>query len=83
MIDKDFLESLSPVEIQMVHQYIGILFKEKINDDTSNYDNLKNTVTRCPHCHGEHFVKNGNRDGRQRYLCKDCNKSFEDSSGTF
>ena len=57
MIDKDFLESLSPVEIQMVHQYIGILFKEKINDDTSNYDNLKNTVTRCPHCHGEHFAK--------------------------
>ena len=36
MINKDFLESLSPVEIQMVHQYIGVLFKDRIKDDTSN-----------------------------------------------
>lgn len=84
MINKEFLESLSPVEIQMVHQYIGILFKEKINDETSNYDNLKHTIEECPHCHSRHFVKNGKGNrGRQRYLCKDCHKSFEDTSKTF
>ena len=85
MIDKQFLESLSPVEIQMIHQYIGILFREKISDDTSNHDNLKHTADRCQHCGSERFVKNGHnrKIGRQRYVCRDCKRSFEDSSGTF
>ena len=31
----------------------------------------------CLHCGSTHFVKNGRRaDGTQRYLCRDCNKSF-------
>lgn len=31
----------------------------------------------CPHCGSVHVVKNGKRkDGTQRYLCRDCEKSF-------
>ena len=31
----------------------------------------------CPRCHGKHCKKNGRgENGRQRYLCKDCGKSF-------
>ena len=31
----------------------------------------------CIHCSGTHVVKNGTRrDGTQRYLCRDCGKSF-------
>ena len=37
----------------------------------------------CPHCGGRLIVKNGiNANGRQRYLCKDCHKSFVETSGT-
>ena len=37
----------------------------------------------CPHCGGKHIVKNGvNANGRQRYLCKDCHKSFVMTSCT-
>ena len=37
----------------------------------------------CPHCGGRLIVKNGiNANGRQRYLCKDCHKSFVGTSGT-
>ena len=31
----------------------------------------------CIYCEGEHVVKNGKRrDGTQRYICRDCGKSF-------
>jgi transposase-like protein len=39
----------------------------------------------CPHCHATEIAKNGH-DGtqpeRQRYLCRSCNRSFDDLTGT-
>ena len=80
MINKDFLESLYPVEIQMVHQYNGVLFKDRIKDDTSNFDNLK--AGKCPYCGSKHSVKNGHdpKSGRQGYVCRGCHSSFRDST---
>lgn len=85
MIDKKFLESLTPVEIQMVHQYIGILFKEKITEKTGNHENLEGNVEECPHCKGKHIVRNGcdKRNGHRKYLCRECRKSFSAGTGTF
>ena len=35
----------------------------------------------CIYCEGTHVVKNGKRkDGTQRYLCRDCHRSFIPSS---
>lgn len=32
---------------------------------------------RCKYCNGQTVVKNGKRNGRtQRYLCRDCNRTF-------
>lgn len=39
-------------------------------------------VKACPHCQSTHFVKNGKTDGNQRYLCKDCRKTFVENTGT-
>ena len=36
----------------------------------------------CPHCGSVKAIKNGTRNGRQRYLCKDCKKTFGDTNGT-
>lgn len=36
----------------------------------------KNPVSVCPHCGSAHILKNGVRNGRQRFVCKDCRKSF-------
>lgn len=30
----------------------------------------------CPHCQGEQTVKNGTKRGKQRWLCKDCDRTF-------
>ena len=32
----------------------------------------------CCHCNGTDVVRNGKRNGVQRYLCRNCNSSFSD-----
>lgn len=39
-------------------------------------------ITNCPHCQSTHIVKNGKDCGHQRYLCRDCKKSFVEQTGT-
>lgn len=36
----------------------------------------------CPKCGSVSVSKNGKRNGRQRYLCKDCHRTFGDTYGT-
>jgi AcrR family transcriptional regulator len=36
-------------------------------------------VMKCPFCHSERLSKNGHKDGKQRYLCKDCGKQFPEA----
>jgi len=36
----------------------------------------------CPHCSGTHVVRYGKFKGRQRYMCKDCIKTFSDLTDT-
>ena len=36
----------------------------------------------CSHCGSVKSIKHGTRNGRQRYLCKDCGKTFGDTNGT-
>jgi transposase-like protein len=46
-------------------------------EEVSSISEKNNTViVRCPHCGGKHVVKNGNKYNRQRYLCRNCEKSF-------
>ena len=37
---------------------------------------------KCPHCVSANIVKNGNHHGRQRFLCKDCYKTFGETTNT-
>lgn len=36
----------------------------------------------CPHCGSVHVVKNGHVNGSQRYMCKDCKKTFAITNNT-
>lgn len=33
----------------------------------------------CPHCQSSKVVKNGHRQGKQSYLCRDCNRQFREN----
>jgi len=40
------------------------------------------TVPACPHCQGEHVVRNGSASGLQRYKCRGCQRTFNALSTT-
>lgn len=61
--------------------------KQTFISEISSQNTLKKViepkeVTHCPHCESTHFVKNGTKCGNQRYLCRDCKKSFVEQTGT-
>ena len=37
---------------------------------------------KCPFCGDDHIVKNGKFKGNQRYLCRNCRKSFSQQTQT-
>ena len=48
-----------------------------------SYANSKDVDTVvCPHCGSVKVIKYGKSNGRQRYLCKNCEKTFGDTNGT-
>lgn len=58
-------------------------------DDAKCFEAVRNlrqpNEIQCPHCQSNHIVKRGKDDEqehRQRYECKDCNKRFDDLTGT-
>lgn len=30
----------------------------------------------CPYCNSKHIIKYGHKDGKQRFLCKDCQQTY-------
>lgn len=44
-------------------------------------ERTKSGVT-CPHCGGTHAVRNGTYDGKQRYICEDCHKTFTSATNS-
>lgn len=36
----------------------------------------------CPDCSGKHIVKNGHKGGTQRFMCKNCGRTFATTNGT-
>ena len=82
-IDINYLETLSAAEIDMINAYIYELYRNKVNHNTENYENLKDEVRCCPHCGSVRIVKNGfNPKRRQKYRCKECRSVFLPTTGT-
>lgn len=83
LVDREYLESLTPVEVERIKAYIDQVYKTKVTDKTTNEENLVTSVHCCPHCGSVHYVKNGfNPHHRQKYLCRDCHSVFLATTGT-
>ena len=61
--------------------------------EVKNFENLRKAILMnnpnplsdrcgCPHCRGVNVVKNGNVRGVQRFICKDCKKTFSYTTNT-
>ena len=79
------IPKLSKYEFEEVAQFV------ELSHINFHLDNLQREVkeTRysegqytCPFCRDTHIVKNGTQKGVQRYLCRQCRKSFSDQTAT-
>ena len=39
-------------------------------------------IFKCPFCQSQQIVKNGSINGKQKYKCKDCNRTYTNCTGT-
>lgn len=77
----DNLDDLSIEELQKLHSLVSAKIpKEKI--PTENKDLGNESFDCCPKCGSTNYKKHGTKDGRQRYICKDCRKTFSESNAT-
>lgn len=51
-------------------------------EDTKDLIVKDGNIVACPHCGSVEFKKHGKKDGHQRYRCKDCGKTFMETSNT-
>lgn len=53
----------------------------KLVNETLLSERTKSGIV-CPHCGGTHAVRNGSFDGKQRYMCEDCHKTFTSATNS-
>lgn len=70
------LDKLNAYEIKQLY---NVVEDKAVNlaSITSISSQVKEIII-CPHCGSVHAVRNGKVNGKQRYICRDCNKSFGD-----
>lgn len=83
------LEQLNSLSDAEKHEIIAILNRSLIGQELSEDFNREELTDKrfshdrkCPHCVSANIVKNGNHNGRQRFLCKDCHKTFGETTNT-
>lgn len=82
---KNSIDSLSEAQVE---QLLSMLESKKSGTENNNGTTAnkpdktdKKPTVACPNCGGVEVVKIGKKDGRQRYKCKYCNRTFGDTTG--
>ena len=75
------LDDLSVADLQKLHSLISAKLPNQ-KTPTENKDVGNNALECCPKCGSVHYKKHCQKNGRQRYMCKDCGKTFSESNGT-
>ncbi len=81
----------SNAELEIVKQLFSTLsdddkksFLKSIKSKEKSEPNFAFTkdIKECPHCKSAHFTKNGKNGNSQRFICKNCCKTFTTSNNT-
>ena len=69
----DYIKNLCESDLnRIIHFVLGMApVNEQLPDRPS-----------CPYCGGSHVIKYGHKNGKQRFLCKDCQKTFMHTTNT-
>lgn len=85
MDESVYRQVLAQIEGMSAEQVEGVLESLKARHGVNHVERLllaRLSERHCPHCAGERIVKNGNNKGIQRFLCRDCAKTFAATTGT-
>ena len=89
-VTKEYLDSLPEETILFIRDYIWNRFgtgqSEKTDDRKKTKENDLSsscTIRTCPDCGSQRVIRWGkDKQGKQRYRCKDCSATFSDTSNT-
>ncbi|PSU31748.1 IS1595 family transposase [Photobacterium lutimaris] len=78
---QDSIKNLSYVQLKRLkHQADEQLAKDEVGQAVAEREE---TISACPHCQSESYLRWGvTNQGKQRYRCKDCRKTFSSLTGT-
>jgi transposase-like protein len=81
-----YLDKLNPTQKEKVYQWLKRYVDPASSAGGRLIDEMRETRFKegfeCPHCASEHVVRFGKINGRQRYRCKCCRKTFSDTTNT-
>ena len=76
--------SLSDSDRQSLVSALGIDGKCRATvPESSRLSALLSKQGRCPYCGGCHYYRFGKENGAQRFMCKDCGRTFTEYTGTW
>lgn len=81
----NLIKNLNDSEMKKFKESINkLLSSEPISEEAkpSVIEITKEKKYFCPHCGGKHIVGFGQYRNRQRYICRDCSKTFNENTGT-
>ena len=55
---------------------------EEVKEKAEAEREAESKIKACPHCGSIRLVRNGKRSGRQAYICRDCGKTFVETTGS-
>ena len=78
------LQNMLPYDLENLIEEATKILNEKSSTTKTHHECIRTrSPESCPICGSKHFVKNGKHEGVQRYLCKDCKKTFGNTNNTF
>jgi len=79
---KNILQSIGNLSLEEIFILEEHLSSKKTKEKQEIYSSISEQVDQCPHCHSEAVIKWGNYKGMDRYMCKNCKRTFIPTTGT-
>lgn len=78
--------NLHPIDQQELYEELYSIVNRSTNSLSAYMDDIREarfaSKPHCPHCESENIKGHGKYRGRQRYKCKDCGKTFNDTTAS-
>lgn len=81
---QEFIDSLSTEELEQLQTQLKAKESSESSSDSPRVQPQagKSKLSCCPYCKSTHYKKHGcTSSGMQRYICKDCRKTFSENHG--